>query len=415
MKKTINKFLVFLLFVGVTISCNNNTEEAIFNEPTSVRIQKSISEYRDLLTSSENGWIIEYYPDEKQNIGGFNYGVKFNKDLTTEVVHESAFATKASNMFDVIANAGPLLTFNTYTWLTHYYANPNADDSDGAGGDYEFALTSKTADVITLTGAKSRNKMRMFKLTEAPEVYLAKVNEVSSFISIVFGNVINGKATEISLTNRHITFPTSEENGEGEEVKQAIDMAYHFTPTGIKLYEAITVDGNQVSEFTLNKALNQLTSLDGKVVIDLAKSPFNINQDWSIDTTNPSDTSDEFFNKYVEIYNANGAAYGEELQRSILFGNTTTNETSPGILFKSKAPTTTWSTQQKLDFSLINNDSELTISKGAQGLNWSYYTHLDPLVDYIIKGAPYTIDQITPKQVKLTSTADANAWFVLKL
>ncbi|MCG8807358.1 DUF4302 domain-containing protein [Tenacibaculum finnmarkense] len=399
MKKTINKFLVFLLFVGVTISCNNNTEEAIFNEPTSVRIQKSISEYRDLLTSSENGWIIEYYPDEKQNIGGFNYGVKFNKDLTTEVVHESAFATKASNMFDVIANAGPLLTFNTYTWLTHYYANPNSNDSDGAGGDYEFALTSKTADVITLTGAQSRNKMRMFKLTEAPEVYLAKVNEVSSFISGVSGVIaINSINYNVILSNRHIAFSQAD--------KDEIDMAYHFTPTGIKLYNSITVDGNQVSEFTLDIALNQLISLNKKVVIDLLKSPIDFSDFWVNEATSTF-YNDTFLNAFTTAKSIQDAAFGGAypLSNFIQIGGPDSELVfsigkfvgAHGVTFSG----------------VLANASELSITKGSPSSNWSLLPWFNPMLDLIIDNSPYDTIEVQPKVYKLVSKANPTFWFII--
>ncbi|MBE7692171.1 DUF4302 domain-containing protein [Tenacibaculum finnmarkense] len=399
MKKTINKFLVFLLFVGVTISCNNNTEEAIFNEPTSVRIQKSISEYRDLLTSSENGWIIEYYPDEKQNIGGFNYGVKFNKDLTTEVVHENAFATKESNMFDVIANAGPLLTFNTYNWLTHYYANPNADDSDGDGGDYEFALTSKTADVITLTGAQSRNKMRMFKLTEAPEVYLAKVNEVSSFISGVSGVIaINSINYDVILSNRHIAFSQAD--------KDEIDMAYHFTPTGIKLYNSITVDGNQVSEFTLDIALNQLISLDKKVVIDLLKSPIDFSDFWVNEATSTF-YNDTFLNAFTTAKSIQDAAFGGAypLSNFIQIGGPDSELVfsigkfvgAHGVTFSG----------------VLANASELSITKGSPSSNWSLLPWFNPMLDLIIDNSPYDTIEVQPKVYKLVSKANPTFWFII--
>ncbi|MCD8416657.1 DUF4302 domain-containing protein [Tenacibaculum finnmarkense genomovar finnmarkense] len=393
MKKTINKFLVFLLFVGVTISCNNNTEEAIFNEPTSVRIQKSISEYRDLLTSSENGWIIEYYPDEKQNIGGFNYGVKFNKDLTVEVVHENAFATKESNMFDVIANAGPLLTFNTYNWLTHYYANPNADDSDGDGGDYEFALTSKTADVITLTGAQSRNKMRMFKLTEAPEVYLAKVSEIKNHLSSA--SYFKEKVAIPSI-KQNLTFSEKDKDGKN------IEVAYIFTSKGIKLYKTITLGGIEVREFILDKAKNQLVSLNNSVIIDIVLPIFDVSKKW-LTQINPNLTSTSFINSYNQVNTIHQQVYPTlPLSNIISIGDN-------AISYKLGQ----YEANYNITFQGYLGSSDLSISKVSPGTNWQFVGHLDPMVNLIADKSPYQIEQLTPTVIRLTSRSDPDFWFIL--
>ncbi|AUC21291.1 hypothetical protein BTO15_03845 [Polaribacter sejongensis] len=408
MKKYIKKSLAFLLLIVMATSCIDNTEEMVFEESSSDRIQNAISEYKDLLTSSENGWVVEYYAGIDQSNGGFNFVMKFNEDLTSNVLMELAFDDSQSNMYDVIASGGPVLTFNTYNWLTHFFATPSPTNADGFEGDYEFFLLSMTDDVITMKGKKFGNIMRMVKFSGVADDFLTDVNGISYVLSLASGVAVNGEDNNVALGGRHLAFSIA-----GEE---AVDVAYIFTTTGIKLYEPITIDGNEILEFTLDKAKNQLISIDGSLIIDLIIAPFDINQDWTISTFLP-DISANFFSKYIEIYDANGALYGETLQRSISFGNTVNGS---GIQFQSlEGPSTFWTSEYNLAFSaVLGNSDQIAIAKAGEGLNWSYYTHLNPLVDYIVDNAPYTAELATPTnptEVKLTSTVDANAWFVIKL
>lgn len=411
MKKNIIKILSFLALAVFTTACNNNDFDSTFGTTPSERVETVMNEYADLLSSSPSGWIFEYYPEGNQAYGGFNYIVKFEEGKVATVSFEGAddLTKMISSTYDIIASGGPVLTFNTYNEFMHEFANPSFSSYQAKQGDYEFYLTSKSDSEITLKGIKSGNIMRMLKLDETPEAYLTKVADISYNISLSSGIAINGEDTDVNLGNRHIAFTITDED--------PINMAYNYTPTGIKLYESITINGNELTEFTLDKAQNQLISLDGSVIIDLIVAPFNVNQDWTIDTTDFSTISADFFGKYVDIYNANGARYGEYLQRSISFGN---NGESGGISFLSLAPPTQlWTSRYNLTFSpILGEPDQLAIAKNGEGLNWSFYTHLNPLLDYIVDNAPYIAEPNTPAnptEVKLTSTVDANAWFIIKL
>ena len=229
MKKYIKKSLAFLLLIVMATSCIDNTEEMVFEESSSDRIQNAISEYKDLLTSSENGWVVEYYAGIDQSNGGFNFVMKFNEDLTSNVLMELAFDDSQSNMYDVIASGGPVLTFNTYNWLTHFFATPSPTNADGFEGDYEFFLLSMTEDVITMKGKKFGNIMRMVKLTETPEEYLTKVVAVNNYLASASGFInIDGVVSSIGLSGRHVVLPSED-----------LDVAYIYTDGGIKLYEKI--------------------------------------------------------------------------------------------------------------------------------------------------------------------------------
>ncbi|CAM1358360.1 hypothetical protein BA195_02640 [Tenacibaculum soleae] len=409
MKNIINKTFLLLLLIVATVSCDN-TEEAIFNETSSERIKNSVIEYRDLLTSSDNGWIIEYYPEGSQSLGGFNYGMKFNEDLTAEVVMELFdFSTRESNMFNVIANGGPVLTFNTYGALSHFFSTPNQANPDGLEGDYEFLLTSKTTDLITLIGAKSRNKMRMIRLTESPEDYLTKVLDIKTYLAPAsYAVTLDGNDLPLPNTGAKLIFP----QGSGED---PIEMAYNYTSKGIKLYEPITMGGNEALEFILDKDANQLVSLDGNVIIHVLFSPININQDWQIGTSIPGAVSPAFLAMFNQVKDANTAVYSETLRDFLIFGNTTiSGETKPGILFISDPGP--YLSQHLLGFGGVPGETEqLSIVKGVGAYNWQFYTHLEPLVDFIANNSPYIVSTTDPAatQIQLTSATDPTVWFYI--
>ena len=54
-------------------------QKDIFPESSSERLQGYIEDVRTLLTTSENGWVMEYYPGTNQALGGYAYYLKFTE------------------------------------------------------------------------------------------------------------------------------------------------------------------------------------------------------------------------------------------------------------------------------------------------------------------------------------------------
>ena len=46
-----------------------------------------------------------------------------------------------TSQYDIISDMGPVLTFNTYNAILHYFTEPKgSSDVDGMAGDYEFVF-----------------------------------------------------------------------------------------------------------------------------------------------------------------------------------------------------------------------------------------------------------------------------------
>lgn len=401
MKKIINKAFALLFFVGLVTSCDN-TEDAIFNETTSERIQNAISEYQDLLTSSNNGWVMEYYPSTTQSLGGINFGVKFNDDLTVEVVSENDFTTRENSQYNVIANGGPVLTFDTYNSIFHKYSTPSGAAPDGDEGDYEFLLTSKTVDLITVKGTRFRNNMRLVKLTESLEEYMVKVNNIKDYLNgKSYFRDVDGNFVSVPNNGAKLTLPQDDED---------VDMAYNYTNKGIKLYEALTIGGVEILEFILNTDTNQLISIDGSVVLEIVSSPVDMAQGWQISASGTPYCSQAIVDVFNQIKDANTVRWGETVRNFFLFGTTT--RTEPGIMFISDPGP--YLSQYNLGFGGVPGEADqLSISKLSGGFNWQFYGQFEPMVDLIADNSPYTTTEINANAVRFESTVDANVWFLI--
>ena len=80
MKK--NNIILFLLMALPTLlmtSCLKDQED-LFDDSASARTTKYLANIKQVLTSAENGWLFNYYPDRDQSYGGQPYVVKFKDD-----------------------------------------------------------------------------------------------------------------------------------------------------------------------------------------------------------------------------------------------------------------------------------------------------------------------------------------------
>ncbi|MGY0426278.1 MAG: DUF4302 domain-containing protein [Polaribacter sp.] len=270
-KHIIYKTLSFLLFVIAISSCSEQTQDLTFNDTASERLSKAINKYSEILTSSDNGWVFEYFPDKNQIYGGFNFIVDFNEKDSVDVFFEfqnpfgfqSDFKPVTSS-YNVISNGGPVLTFNTYNDLMHIFAEPSSGAYQGSGGDYEFLILSEQDSVINLKGKVTGNNLRLIKLTETPQSYFKKVEDMRDFFNNNILKVTYSKNnTPVTADEANLTF-----TGGGKDGKD-LTIAYIITSRGIKLYKTVTLEGNEISEFILDKTKKQLTSTTGNVVLNL--------------------------------------------------------------------------------------------------------------------------------------------------
>lgn len=268
MKTKINILFAVAVFGFIFQSCLKDQAD-VFDESPSVRMTEYLANAKKVLMKPENGWVMYYYPDNYQSYGGFNFTVKFNEE-NVEVGYERSkdLNKTVSSLYRLGSDTGPTLSFDTNNAFMHLFATPSSSMYQAYGGDFDFMLLEVEDDHVKMMGRRSGNIIVMKPLQESPASYLAKINTVlNDFadcgLSGLNGN-IGGQEVKGSVNQAYQQVELSL----GEETKQ---VAYMFTPEGIRLYEPVEVGSSVADEFQFDPKTMTLTlagtseSLQGSV------------------------------------------------------------------------------------------------------------------------------------------------------
>lgn len=164
----LNKLFIATLLAFSTLafqSCLKDQED-FFDESSSERMQAVLENTKAVLTSSDNGWIFDYYPDRNLSYGGIIYALKFD-DKKVSVRCELSPDMEETSFYKLNTNNGPVLSFDSYNTLMHFFATPSSGEYEAKDGDFEFMIMDVTEDRITLRGNRTGNTMYLHRLNEA--------------------------------------------------------------------------------------------------------------------------------------------------------------------------------------------------------------------------------------------------------
>ena len=159
---------VYLLFMSIVLtlslqSCLHD-DKTTFDLPAAERIEKKVADYKALLESSEDGWVMQYYTGKNYSYGGYTLLLKFKNGHVTAMGDVKDVEAKATSGYDVVKDLGPTLSFNEYNAVIHPLAETWLGSPDGAQGDYEFSILRATNDSIFVRGRKWHNDMVLTRL-----------------------------------------------------------------------------------------------------------------------------------------------------------------------------------------------------------------------------------------------------------
>ena len=258
-----NKIIyLFCIIAGLLQGCVQDVDD-VFDASASDRMNQALKEYRTLLSSSEQGWLMEYYPSDIKEYGGYALTMKFDaKDNVTMGGVISGNPQEAvSSLYSLKSDMGPTLNFDTYNTVIHYFSDPDSDLGAGKGkafeGDFEFIFQSHSQDTILLKGKKTKNFIRMIRLTQSSSDYLAGAIKVGREIDglkgvFSFGATLDGKELIADFVYAR-RFTLSYEN-------EKIDAPFICTTTGIQLYEPIKIGGKTLYRFNWSGEQSTLTA-----------------------------------------------------------------------------------------------------------------------------------------------------------
>lgn len=262
MKKLIYTLLVFTV---VCSSCVQDVDD-VYDAPVAQRVEQAVQEYQALLQGAEYGWLMEYFPSSSQSYGGYLFVMKFEKgDKVT--VSTDAFGKPqetAESLYSIKKDIGPTLNFDSYNALFSYFSDPDiTDEAGGSGkgyeGDYEFLLRSHTENEIILRGKKTKNVIRMTRLTTPGVDVLTRSTDISQKMFAVYYTIeIAGESQTVFMQERNLTVMSPAADGTTVEQK----WSFLVTDTGLKLYEPIEVLGKNVQNFVYDATAQSYNCVD---------------------------------------------------------------------------------------------------------------------------------------------------------
>lgn len=236
----------FILFLQ---ACTNEVDN-LFDVPAQQRVNEELKACKQLLTSSEYGWRLEYYPSANQAYGGYVMILRFTDESVTVSSEITASPTMSvTSLYSLKSDMGPTLNFDSYNQILHYFSDPDNNGGAGLGkgyeGDYEFIIQSHSEDEIILKGKKTKNIMRMIRMETNGETYLTELLNLRNSITSVQG--ILGYKGQVNGQEISITIPSERKMSIQVNNNELLNVAYMYTLSGIQFYQPIEIGGKEVT------------------------------------------------------------------------------------------------------------------------------------------------------------------------
>lgn len=286
----INQFLKITPLVGLTALCLAFTactyeEEDLFEQSAAQRLNASAKEYRELLTSSQYGWAMEYWPNNG-TMGGYVFTAKFAEDGSVEMCSEEDITYDGktytpgdafTSNYSVKSEQGTILTFDSYNPLFHKFSEPQGSSNvSGYNSDYEFVFmrTSENQDTVYFRGKKYGQEMALTRLGESAGKYMKRITAFNGLYLVGIHKMIVGteeyriafhpKAN--SNTKSFIVFTSNNSYSWFPNIQTGTDIS--VSDNHITLHDEITLpDGTIIKSFKIED--NQIISEDGKAYIPI--------------------------------------------------------------------------------------------------------------------------------------------------
>ncbi|WP_217931588.1 DUF4302 domain-containing protein [Bacteroides caecimuris] len=231
------------------------SEEDVFDQSSAQRAMESVEECNNLLQSSSNGWLMEYYPGYSlEDFGGFNLLAKFdggNVVLASEIATANyAVGETCTSLYKVSSFQGTQLSFDGYNELIHSFCEPEGYNAPGFAGDYEFIFRTISKDKLILTGKKNGNMLVMTRLPEDADwsVMLSNINNIQTNAPYATYTLkIDGtEVTKFIRSNHTLTVTTRDEQGQ----PHTVSYPYIYTSEGIRMAEPMEFNNVSMTEFS---------------------------------------------------------------------------------------------------------------------------------------------------------------------
>lgn len=419
MKKVYNILFVLLSMLAFA-SCSNDVDE-VFDKSSAERINESLANYKNVLTSAENGWLMKYYPKADTPYGGYSVFVKFGTDDNATVTSDATGADKtATSHFKLEQSAGVVLSFDEYNDVIHYFsdpANPDGIGTNGKGmeGDLEFRVLSASADKVVMLGKKHGATIVMTPVAAGVSYADAIKNMLALDNEMYFPRyscTVGEASYSASVSYRVLTFSRTDMD------EDPIEMPYIVTEDGLEFYKPIVLNGDTVKGFKYVGGENyefDATSSDVKmygVIPPLATQLVNGN--WFFSMKNMGSYSTAYWNACKET--SEGDAVGESMTYAYLG---TSSKGAYGFNFVSA---NTYAGNLVCTATPVDA-THVTLAFASSGDNNGVWYYSNAGYNYIVyaltknkTGVTYSIeadDPKSPSMLKLTDIDNPDNYYIL--
>lgn len=407
-------YSLFCLLAAVMVTACTHEEEDLFDSSSATRADAAVEANLAILTGSENGWLMEYFPEAKQSYGGYNILVKFGADGKVDAASELFESTDIkTSLYSVKQSAGVTLSFDTYNDIFHFFAEPGdpaAVGGNGYGleGDYDFLILEATAEKILLKGKKSGSYAVLTPVQKKWDVFLNEIQKANAAMLFSQYTLKIGSEELAVLANYRTLVITV---GDGQTVK----VPYIVTATGFKFYDSVVIGEKALTGFTFDATQGDYGrfTAEGSPEIQLIPAVLPLNQqliggDWYFTYSRLGDALKPYF---AEAYKGS-AAEGEDIVYMFLGAGA-----GPyAFAFQSGKYT------GYLTYNIKLTDEDLvTLEFGGNGdSNGVYYFSncgYDNMIAAIAASAVTykltTDNKLNPSSITLTSVEDPNRVFTL--
>lgn len=424
MKRIYNILFTLIAILSFT-SCSNDIDE-VFDKPSAERVNDAIAEYKTVLTSAENGWLMKYYPKANTKYGGYNLLLKFGTDGNVTAMSDALGAdTKATSHYKLEQSASIVLSFDEYNKVIHFFsdpANPDGigDNGKGMEGDLEFRVLTATADSVVMLGKKRGTKIVMTPMAKDAD-WAETINQIDGLEQEMqfprYTCEVNDVKYVATSSYRTITFTSSNaEDG-------STTIPYIVTDKGIEFYKPITLNGVTIKGFNYVGGDNyefDATSGSAKMygIIPPLTSQLQ-NGNWFFSVKNMGTYGQAYWNKCYEI--CQGEEVGGEEMSYAFFGTSSFSSSNGkyGFVFVSAnkyagclncTATPVDDTHITLKFALSGD------SNGIFYYNSGGYKYIIAALTAGSKGKTYSIegnDLKSPTVLKLVDVDNPDNYYIL--
>lgn len=283
-------FYIMFAVAGLSLQSCLHDDDEIFDKPAAERINEAVANAKEVLTSSQEGWVMHYYVGREYAYGGLNLAMKFT-DGKVQMYNETAKKSDGSyisavSTYKITRDQGPVLAFDTYNDLLHVYGDPAGSgptDVDGWEADYEFVIMNISEDqnTITLQGKKFNNTIVLERLNRPVAEYFDAATKMAESLTNagIIAYTVGDKKAKFYPGSSEYSVKYVDDKGE----VASLTVPYTSTDKGVLFNEPIELFGDTLKGINAKDTatVNDVLTANTIVVSNDESKTFSLSKDLS--------------------------------------------------------------------------------------------------------------------------------------